>query len=953
MIRWNNPKVLTLLCIGALALSSQAGLCANLLRNAGFENGAPAVSGSDSSTGSAAQWSYAFTGDYCTIAGDSVAYSGGQGWGLPAQPRSGAEALRVWSYGSGEGVVSVYQDLAIAAGTAYTASVYAKPLDITGMGFGAQCADKVALWVQDLDSGGNPVGDLCRVEYAYASAAYQPLTASITSATGRIRFGLCATISCSHQDGYVLFDDCSLEGAAPNTLAGRVTSNGTPVAGALVTYDAASAVTDSNGEYTIVFPTLNRYLPVRASANGYLPQKRWRTLSSGISTVDIDMPVAGDNLLVNPGFDDGTQPPTSNTWPNPPVNWVSESPGFGSKESTLATYAPPAYFRSGEEAWHLSAQMAGGPPQSGVVCQQVAVLPNNHYVASAWLKAVGSNWTDPAQRAALYIRLVDAGGSITQLPKQYLQDYSGWTQVAQNFDTGPNTASVIFGVWANMTGEMNSNRVIIDDCALAGPGPVASVSGTATDACTGQPVADVTVSVGSASTTTAPDGTYSLQDVRLGTFAVTATKAGYHGVSHAMIVGIGANTRDFAMPPEPVDNLLADPSFELLQRGGVLELPGDWSTLVDGWHFEALAIGPSQGANCNFAHDEGYAGFDPIDGEESMMFYANWAGADSRSSHLQAWQEAAISPMSLCIAGAWTMTANKSASGFGNAGDEASLLVQELRADGSANGAAHSSARVTAATNGWVFLGTSFYPQPDTTKVRYILDTKLSGSTIVKWLDADGTVGWDHCGLQVKTAESPTMVGNLSECDGLPTGTLVKTVAAKVITSPTFGAMPGNMVYLEDEDRTSGIKAIAPSTLGTLALGDRIIVTGRTGMDSNGERYIAATDFSDHSTGTPLGALGLSGKALGLSQTPKGILVTIWGRVTYADPNGAYVYIDDGSGIRDGTGKTGMMVTLDDSSITKTVGETDYVVVTGLLGRAMNGTISVPAVRPRTDDDIR
>jgi len=105
-----------------------------------------------------------------------------------------------------------------------------------------------------------------------------------------------------------------------------------------------------------------------------------------------------------------------------------------------------------------------------------------------------------------------------------------------------------------------------------------------------------------------------------------------------------------------------------------------------------------------------------------------------------------------------------------------------------------------------------------------------------------------------------------------------------------------------------------------------------------------------------LGAVGMTNKTLSdrTAIDVSGLLVKIWGWVTFEAADGSCIYVDDGSGVRDGSGHSGVMVVLSGltSPITKGLVVDQYVGITGLAGMANNGTEVVPAIRPRGDSDI-
>ena len=141
-------------------------------------------------------------------------------------------------------------------------------------------------------------------------------------------------------------------------------------------------------------------------------------------------------------------------------------------------------------------------------------------------------------------------------------------------------------------------------------------------------------------------------------------------------------------------------------------------------------------------------------------------------------------------------------------------------------------------------------------------------------------------------------------------------------------------LYAEDQDRTSGIRVVDPGD--GLAIGDVVNVSGIVGtrMLSGypAERQISSPVITKISGGTPLrpqamtcGAVGgcevppyVPGVKDGIGLNNMGTLVKIAGEVTLVVSS--YVYVDDGSGIQDISGRIGVMVKCPSTSIPVNVG---------------------------------
>lgn len=129
-------------------------------------------------------------------------------------------------------------------------------------------------------------------------------------------------------------------------------------------------------------------------------------------------------------------------------------------------------------------------------------------------------------------------------------------------------------------------------------------------------------------------------------------------------------------------------------------------------------------------------------------------------------------------------------------------------------------------------------------------------------------------------------------------------------------AIFGDSFYLEDEARTCGI--LAKKTGHTLTAGKKASVSGTMKTNSDGERYILATTATpggDYSVAplamsnqliggkdvyyNPVAKIGQQGVKDAASLGNIGLLVRTSGTVTQIGAD--YIYIDDGSGLKDGT----------------------------------------------------
>jgi len=191
----------------------------------------------------------------------------------------------------------------------------------------------------------------------------------------------------------------------------------------------------------------------------------------------------------------------------------------------------------------------------------------------------------------------------------------------------------------------------------------------------------------------------------------------------------------------------------------------------------------------------------------------------------------------------------------------------------------------------------------------------------------------------------------IGELLGKSDGTSVK-LTTSVVTVAS-GVFLGSVIYVEDESRAAGIRVHAPAS-PAVVLGDRVSVEGTMTTTSAGERMIEATAVTFISSGSAIGPLGTIGRAVGgNSLDDTGLLVKIWGNVTFKAPDDSYFCVDDGSGKSDGLGHAGIPVVASDLvSGLGTVPSSGYALVTGVVGAKDLGGGAVPVVRVRGDDDI-
>lgn len=123
--------------------------------------------------------------------------------------------------------------------------------------------------------------------------------------------------------------------------------------------------------------------------------------------------------------------------------------------------------------------------------------------------------------------------------------------------------------------------------------------------------------------------------------------------------------------------------------------------------------------------------------------------------------------------------------------------------------------------------------------------------------------------------------------------------------------------YIEDSDRIAGIRVEKP--MHSVKTGDKIDVMGQVHTNGNGERVITADSIMTVGSASAIRPVGMSNLSLGgwswrwvknasnkwiqvwqaYNTLTSGLYVRIWGHVTKVDPNGGYLFIDDGTHLLD------------------------------------------------------
>lgn len=233
----------------------------------------------------------------------------------------------------------------------------------------------------------------------------------------------------------------------------------------------------------------------------------------------------------------------------------------------------------------------------------------------------------------------------------------------------------------------------------------------------------------------------------------------------------------------------------------------------------------------------------------------------------------------------------------------------------------------------------SFDSVPGTTEYRYAVGTTSNGTQTRTWTSCGTSTDVIATGLSltenqnyyisVECANQYGTVGSSKSSDGIKVAPgLARILDAKALadgTTTPVKSLRGKLVsavfpgcfYIQEPDCPVGLKVLSPATVSS---GDQVDVCGV--MKGSGiERYLDGTGDGVISTTGPGGpypvmmaSSAIGGTSLN-SYTPGtagsfgpnniGLLITVIGKITQRDPSGQYFYLDDGSGLKDGTQTSG------------------------------------------------
>lgn len=776
-------------------------------------------------------------------------------------------------------------------------------------------------------------------------------------------------VSLLRWDGEAFFDNLTVTayGEAPGQISGVVTDAADPnirLAGATVTLDSGrTAVTNANGEYLIDRLALGTYV-VNVLVDGYYPKRSAGvTLAEANPTAVQDMAMVAAPPPMDAIYDSFDRPNNSelgvtedplhlpwlkpidgDTTPRILGNKLAVDP-FPVAGVTLGNDFMPADL-------DVSVDMSIYPGVWGGIAyrQSSPGTFDNHHGADlgttgylVWCPDNGS--AIHFFRAGAFLKSATFSTPIDWFTPHNLRvraignHHEVWldnVKVIDAYDSGKISGGYVSLMRDNTAVDFDNFTLIPYETL-----PEATISGVVSDAETSQPVAGATVNIDGRSTTADAQGAYSINisgvATATGPVYMTVSAPGY--LNTTVMVADAApdqsTTKDVALPKLTGANMVYD-TFSRPDSTSVGRTEDDFNRpwVLSSVETQAsIAGGQLQLAPGVIASGVSVGGnFLPADLEMTVdltIESGDWAGVGYRHA----------------VPGTFGSFGGQSAA-------ECGYMIYCL-GDGSS---------INIIRDGMPFVVHPMSPAVNW-KVPHTLKARAIGSRHQVWLDgqliidayngeklAGGFVTLIRWNAMARYDNFAAVFGGLLPDSIKPAVPVESVVEAKTQDDGTLVEMANPVVvgvfdgffYVEDADRTSGIKIVGSQSV---SVGDVVTVKGELGTADN-ERYITADSVQVTGTGQ-VKALGLNGRAFGggVGLSNIGLLTTLCGTVTAVSSDQTYCYVDDGSGVSNETGTTGLKVVL---PATKKPVQGDYVTCVGVAG--MTG--GVPSLMLRTDADL-
>lgn len=546
--------------------------------------------------------------------------------------------------------------------------------------------------------------------------------------------------------------------------------------------------------------------------------------------------------------------------------------------------------------------------------------------------------------------------------------------------------------WANF--ETINSAVVSDYMKSTWSTTAGTISGwVRTTGGTGISGATVSTNTGGYTATTDSNGDYALTNINAGTYTVTASKYGYAPSSSSVTVTAGnVSTANYSLTeldliPPSISNIVPNPKWVV--PGGTITMTANVTdnkavaissiallrptNLLTNPSFESGAAGWTNTSSPAYAMDNAYPA--PL-AKDGAHWIGTSCGYSSGTQSPELRQVVTVTPMTRYFISVWVNTDGSP--------NPCSAFLQWKNGTVTGDGQCTTVSSTTSNTSGWQRLAAVVTPAGSQLTICLKLSWDCGGlggggnfdmaevrPALIPNSYTGGVATWNNVPIpetyafpvfardtsgNISMATSPTITVaetplTISQAKGYADGTPVQ-LANKVLT-----ASIGGLSWVQEQDRSSGIRV---NTAAAAPLGSRMTVAGRL-LTVDGERCL--DEATAQQTGTPLlleslglvnGTLGggslnthTPGIELGVGAHNIGLLVTTFGRVTFA--GAGFFYVDDGSALDDGSGHVGVKVSAPGLSFPST----GLVKVTGISSCEANtsGQI-VRLLRARMQEDI-
>ncbi|MHB1001488.1 MAG: carboxypeptidase regulatory-like domain-containing protein [Armatimonadota bacterium] len=259
-----------------------------------------------------------------------------------------------------------------------------------------------------------------------------------------------------------------------------------------------------------------------------------------------------ENLLINPGFEDGIKAGKSG------IGWKYNTTGdcrFAPESSLRGSSGPDVMeIGSGKESLRVSSDNGG----TATAYQDILVNPNSEYRASVWVRPRYPVYDYTVDHAGFILEEYNSAGKLVSRIDNSRQEYQGYTYLEKIFETKPDTRRVRFILIAVLD-RPKDQSITFDNCVLDGKRVPSTITGRV--AADGKGIAGVKLMADGKSAVTASDGTYKISGLSVSPkdVVIRASKDGFFSQQVSNILQSPSAKVDF--------NLVAVEQNRLLNAG--------------------------------------------------------------------------------------------------------------------------------------------------------------------------------------------------------------------------------------------------------------------------------------------------------------------------------------------------------------------------------------------------